>query len=349
MIEQKKSNLIFAIIVIALCALTAVIFIYDRNKTQSFANQFNDDNTNEVAKTEENESEEPKQEKTDNNKSDKDDTKAATIPTLYCVGDSTTLGVENQNNSYPTYINESANFNIKLIGDKKITSSALLVKLGVTPVYVDKLTIPATTTPTPIVFLNQGGKANNELLKSQGSIDSVTINGITGKITYRYEGNTLLFTRDQPGEQSIVNSPTLIQVNNNIESDGILVLYSGAYEQSVKGSLVEYQKQIISAFNTNKYIVVSLTQDDRNETNEALKNAHGEHYLDFKNYLLSSGLKDAGITATEQDQQNISENKIPASLRADDINGNDKYSELLSKQILNKLIDLKYINKNILK
>ncbi len=346
MFEQKKSNLIFAIIVIVLCALSAIIFIYDRNKTQNFTNQFND-NTNEVVKTEKNE--ETEQKKTDDNKSKKEDTKIDTIPTLYCVGDSTTLGIEDQNNSYPAFINESANFNIKLIGDKKITSAGLLVKLGVTPVYVDKLTIPATTTPTPIVFLNQGGKANNELLKSQGSIDSVTINGINGKITYRYEGNTLLFTRDQPGEQSIVNSPTLIQVNNNIEPGGILVLYSGAYEQSVKGSLVEYQKQIISAFNTDKYIVVSLTQDDRNETNAALKSAHGEHYLDFKSYLLSNGLQDAGITATQQDQQNISESKIPVSLRANDINGNDKYSELLSKQILNKLIDLKYINKNILK
>ena len=47
--------------------------------------------------------------------------------------------------------------------------------------------------------------------------------------------------------------------------------------------------------------------------------------------------------------KNISDNKIPASLRANDINGNDKYSELLAQQILNELIDLKYINKNILK
>ena len=34
--------------------------------------------------------------------------------------------------------------------------------------------------------------------------------------------------------------------------------------------------------------------------------------------------------------KNISDNKIPASLRANDINGNDKYSELLAQQILNE-------------
>lgn len=332
MMERKKNNLIFAALVLILCALIALIFYYDRNKTQNFISQFNQNNTNEVSKNND-----------DPNKKTENNTPEASS-TIYCVGDSTTIGIENQNNSYPTYLNELGNFNTKIIGDKKITSSALLVKIGATPIYVDKLTIPAATTPTPIVLLNQGGKANNELLKSQGSIDSVTINGITGKITYRYEGNTLLFTRDQPGEQTIIKSPTLIQVNNGIEPDGILILYTGAYEESIKGSLVENQKQIINAFNTDKYIVISLTQDNRNETNEALKKAHGEHYLDFKSYLLSDGLQDAGINPTAQDQQNISLAKTPSSLLANEINGNDIYSQLLSKQILEKMSNLKYIN-----
>ena len=340
--DQKKNNIIFITVVLILCAIIALIFFYDRNRTQNFISKFTD-NSNKVVDT--NKNKEPQE--TDN--TEKKDNPETVIPNLYCVGDSTTLGKENENNSYPAYLNNLANLNIKTIGDEKITSSALLVKLGITPVYVDKLTIPASTTPTPIVFLNQGGKANNELLKSQGSIESVTINGIAGKITYRYEGNTLLFTRDQPGEQTIINSPTLIQVNNNIEPNGILILYTGAYEESIKGSLVKYQKEIIQAFNTENYLVVSLTQNDRNETNESLKAAHGEHYLDFKSYLLSNGLQDAGITPTAQDLQDIAENKIPTSLKANEINGNDKYCQLLSKQILDKLTTLKYINKNIIK
>lgn len=340
----KKSNLIFIAAVLILSALIAALVFYDRDKTQNFISQFIDDETVEVPKDKE-----AQQTNKTANHAKKNNSKKTVAPTLYCVGDSTTLGIENQNNSYPAHLNNLANFNIKTIGDKKITSVALLIKLGVTPVYVDKLTIPATSTPTPIVFLNQGGNANNDLLRSQGSIDNVTINGITGKITYRHEGNTLQFTRDQPGEQAVISSPTLIQVNNNIEPDGILVLYSGNYEESIKGSLVEYQKQIINAFNTEKYIVVSLTQDDRNETNDSLKKAHGKHYLDFKSYLVSDGLQDAGITPTNQDLQNIAESKIPTSLRANDIDGNDIYSQLLSKQIIERLSNLDYINKNILK
>ena len=54
-------------------------------------------------------------------------------------------------------------------------------------------------------------------------------------------------------------------------------------------------------------------------------------------------------TPTDQDLQAIAENKIPTSLLVNEINGNDKYSQLLSKQILDKLTTLKYINKNIIK
>ena len=289
---QKRNNILFAITVIILCVLIVIIIFYDRNSTEKVANKFNSANT-----TTEVEKEKP-QEKEDKDKTDESE-KVTEIPTIYCVGDSTTIGSENQNNSYVTYLSQSLNANIKVIGDAKLTSSALLVKLGVTPVYIDKLSIPSTTTPTSIVFLDSDGKANNDLLECQGSIEKVTINGIEGTITYQHEGNTLVFTRNEPGEASVVNSPTLLQVNSEIESDSILILYTGAYEESIRGSLANYQNQIIRAFNTDKYIVVSLTQDNRNETNQALKNTHGEHFLDFKNYLLTSGLNDLGIQPTK--------------------------------------------------
>lgn len=320
--EKKKNNLIFIIVVLILCAIIASIYFYDRNKTKNFINEF---------KTYEN-----KEAKNSNNTDKKDSS-----TTLYCVGDSTTLGVANQNNSYPKYLDKSANFKIKTIGDEKITSSALLVKLGVTPTYVEKLTIPASSSPTPITLSNQNGSANNELLNCQGTIDSVTINGITGKIIY--QDNKLLFTREHPGERTVINSATLVQVNNNIEPDSILILYTGAYENSINGSLVNNQKEIIRAFNTDNYIVVSLTQNDRNETNQSLKDAYGDHYLDFKSYLLANGLQDAKISPTPEDLQNVKENKTPDSLLSDEINGNDKYCQLLSKEIIKKLSILKYI------
>ena len=194
--SQKKNNILFAITVIILCVLIVIILSYDRNKTKNFVSKF--DENDKVTEVEKDNSQKNKEKENKTDKTDESE-QVAKIPTIYCVGDSTTIGSENQNNSYVTYLAQSLNANIKVIGDKKLTSSALLVKLGVTPVYVDKLSIPSTTTPTPIVFLDSNGKANNDLLECQGSIERVTINGIEGTITYQYKGNTLLFTRNEPG------------------------------------------------------------------------------------------------------------------------------------------------------
>ena len=141
-----------------------------------------------------------------------------------------------------------------------------------------------------------------------------------------------------------INTLTKIEVTKpEINKDNILILFTGSYEESVQGSLAEYQKQIISAFNTDKYIVVSLTQDDRDATNNLLKTTHGDHYLDFKSYLLTSGLKDAGITETAQDKTNLANKNTPSSLLDDKINGNSKYNELLAKQLTDKMTKLGYL------
>ena len=45
----------------------------------------------------------------------------------------------------------------------------------------------------------------------------------------------------------------------------------------------------------------NLVRDDNN----ILKEEHKDHFLDFRTYLLTNGLKDANITATEQDQKDL--------------------------------------------
>ena len=86
---QKRNNILFAITVIILCVLIVIIIFYDRNSTEKVANKFNSANT-----TTEVEKEKP-QEKEDKDKTDESE-KVTEIPTIYCVGDSTTIGSENQ-------------------------------------------------------------------------------------------------------------------------------------------------------------------------------------------------------------------------------------------------------------
>ena len=74
------------------------------------------------------------------------------------------------------------------------------------------------------------------------------------------------------------------------------------------------------------------------------KEEHKDHFLDFRTYLLTNGLKDANITATEQDQKDLTNSYIPSSLlKEDKFAGNDTFNQLLANQIYQKLQELQYI------
>ena len=117
---------------------------------------------------------------------------------------------------------------------------------------------------------------------------------------------------------------------------------------------ITYQRAIINQLKTKNYIVVSLTSKRRlpivDDMNKVLKEEHKEHFLDFRDYLLNDGIKDAKITLTAQDKKDLQKGYIPSSfLQADMLNGNAKFNQLLAEQITKKMIDLKYINKNDIK
>lgn len=81
---------------------------------------------------------------------------------------------------------------------------------------------------------------------------------------------------------------------------------------------ITYQRAILNQIKTQKYVVVSMTSKRQNnlvrDDNNVLKEEHKDHFLDFRTYLLTNGLKDANITATEQDQKDLTNSYIPSSL-----------------------------------
>ena len=321
MISTK--NKLYIVVVFVLCIIIAGLFVFDRYQVKQLSKQFQAD---EPVSTIESSA-------TTTQKSEP----------VYCVGDSLTLGAANQT-SYPEYLKQNIDNSVTTIGDANINSAALAIKLGSISIYVNNITIPADTTDVAIALLDDKGAAQNAIIQSQTSIEDCSISGIEGTITYNAQSKALTFKRKTKGESVKITQLTQVQVTKpEIKENNIVILYTGSYEQSVGGSLINYQKEIIKAFNTDKYIVVSLTQNDRNETNNLLKETYGDHYLDFKSYLLEKGLADANITATAKDQQNIAANNVPASLLADQLNGNSQYNELLANQIINKLKPLGYI------
>lgn len=158
---MKKHNNKFFIIIVPICIILILAMIfYDRYQTSQLAKKYNDTNNQTTQVSSNND-----------------------LATIYCVGDSLTLGTSDVT-SYPGYLKENLKNDIEIIGDNHINSQALAIKLGNQDVYVNNFTIPSDTNAVSITLLNENGEVIDALINSQTGIESCIINNIAGTISY---------------------------------------------------------------------------------------------------------------------------------------------------------------------
>lgn len=272
-------------------------------------------------------------------------------PTIYCIGDSLTMNTEVK--SYASFLQEMTGYNVVTFGGSQDTTQDIAIRTGAIPVYAYNITIPAGTEPVEITLYNADHEVMDVLHHEGSNFKDVTIQGIAGTLTYDEEKQTHLFTRTQAGEAVTVSDYTQVMTDfPEFKEDSIAVIFTGSYDPNIYMGIfdtINNQYQIQKALNTEKYIVVSLTSkrtfDIVSDMNQVLQENFSEHYLDFRSYLLESGLSDAGITPSAQDQQDLENRYIPSSLlQSNQLDGNEKFNELLAKQLQQKMVELGYLD-----
>lgn len=278
------------------------------------------------------------------------DSSTSRKPTIYCIGDSLTQGEKSA--SYPTALASLTGFSVNKLGGSQDQTIDLAIRVGGLKIYTNNLTIPASTTPVKMKIFD---KDNNELdvLKGKGNnFSTVEIAGISGYLKYDSKTKTHTFTRIDAGEEKVISKLTQIKSElPTFDKNSIAIIFSGTYDKNEQNGIfrtITYQRAIINKLKTKNYIVVSLTSQRRfnivDDMNKVLKEEHKNHFLDFRSYLLKNGLKYANIKPTAQDKQDLQLKYIPSSLlKADKLNGNGKFNQLLSQQITDKMIELGYI------
>ncbi len=273
--------------------------------------------------------------------------------TIQCIGDSLTLG--DSKTSYPAILSDLTHLPINKFGGKYDQTIDIAIRMGKTKIMTNNVTIPATPTPVEINIYDKDNNLLDVLKNSGNNFSSVEIDGITGKLKYNSDKKEHVFIRNQKGDEKIISQPTQIKAQYpTFNKNDIAIIFTGTYDSYFTNSIfktITYQRGIINQLKTKKYIVVSLTSKRRfpivDDMNKVLQEEHGEHFLDFRSYLLESGLKDAQITPTAQDKNDLANHYIPSSLlKADKLNGNASFNELLAKQIIQKMVDLQYIDKS---
>lgn len=107
---------------------------------------------------------------------------------------------------------------------------------------------------------------------------------------------------------------------------------------------------MIDTLNVDRYIVIGNISEEENpvanenavKLNKLQSEKYGSHFIDAKYLLINYGLQSMGITPTEQDKTDIADNRVPTSLRSDNIHLNAKGYSYISKIVYQKGASLKY-------
>ena len=140
--------------------------------------------------------------------------------------------------------------------------------------------------------------------------------------------------------------------------DYIPVIFIGTYDSqySTVDELITYQKAIINhqIRNKDRYIILGLyymndrwdygTTSDLDTYETAMLKEYGDHFINVRKYMLSDGLRDAGISATKDDTSDIKRGLVPTSLRssAEPSELNAAGYRLLGKLVYDRMDKLEY-------
>ena len=291
------------------------------------------------------------------------------VDRVICWGDSLTdgAGASDTAHQYPFVLKSLINDNNNGI----VTDSAgqggegtysIATRQGGVVVNVKPCTIPSSGSVNieidkwnglTIPLCRRGGSnvtADNAKMK----INPCYIAGVKGTLLRDNDGK-YVFTRAEVGEEVTFTRPVPLLTNAHENYNGeneVAIIWSGTNDIAENGETIEKTIQginmMIARLKSNKYIVVGLTSkayhSDIDDKNFRLATEFKDHFVNVRDYMLSYGLEDSGITATEQDLTDIENGEIPTSLRVDDVHGNDYFYDIVAQLVYKKGKELGYWN-----
>lgn len=273
---------------------------------------------------------------------------------ITCWGDSLTAGggwtntLEN-NLKVPVYNGGTGGEN----------SATIMARQGGDIMTVNNITIPATKTPVIISSRSTDGGIMTELgskvtplLQSGAHINPCFIGDVEGTLAwtgsnYADMNGTWTFTRNVEGEEVLINRPTAIRTNFDMNRNDpkLMIIFmgqNGGYNNDVN-ELIRQHRLMIDHANTKEYIILGLSSgsgDERKEYEESMKKEFGRRFISLRQYLSVYGLDDAGIEPTEEDTTMMNEGKTPKSLLTDAVHYNEACKTVIGNMLSRKVREL---------
>lgn len=283
------------------------------------------------------------------------------IKTIVCFGDSLTAGAGGQGTTYESVMQAELGDSYKVINCGVGGESVYPITArqgGIVSFLANEVSIPKDKTEVEIGTKNDSGVHCLELdgtevplallLQGQGnSVNPCYIDDIP--CTLRWSGSSyadnngkyfLKSNKELSKIHKIVAKSPIYFYGNTLRNSHALVIWMGQNGGfKTVDELKELYKKVISHSGCSNYVIIGLhgyNKTTEEDIEKQFKQEFGNHFIDWRNYLLTRALDDANITPTEQDLEDINNGKCPTSLRYDQVHLNATGYTLLAKQILNR-------------
>lgn len=283
------------------------------------------------------------------------------VKTIVCFGDSLTAGAGGKGTTYESVMQAELGDSYKVIncgvgGEQVYPITAR--QGGIVSFLANEVSIPMDKTEVEIGTKMDSGVHCLELdgtevalpLLLQGHGNSVNpcyIDDIP--CTLRWSGSSYADTNGKYFLKSnielskvhkVVTKSPIYFYGNTLRNSHALVIWMGQNGGfKTVDELKELYKKAISHSGCSNYVIIGLhgyNKTIEEDLEKQFKQEFGNHFIDWRNYLLTRALDDANITPTEQDLADINNGLCPTSLRYDNVHLNATGYTLLAKQILNR-------------
>ena len=282
-----------------------------------------------------------------------DEVKNNTTPYITCWGDSLTAG-----GGWTGTLETLSGIPVYNGGTGGEDSRCIMARQGGDIMTINNITIPATTDTITIAsrktdggIPTQFGYKVSPLLQGGAHVNPCYIGTVKG--TLRWTGSsyadingTWTFTRSEAGEEVVINRPTAIRTDFDINRNNpkVMIIFigqNGGYDNN--DDLIRQHRLMIEHSDCEDFIVLGLssgTADSRKDYEAAMLKEFGRRFISLRAYLSQYGMEDAGLEPTEDDKAAMMLGKVPQSLLSDTVHYNNACKTVIGNMLYRKLIDL---------
>lgn len=270
-----------------------------------------------------------------------------------CYGDSLMNGVGDTNRTYAIYnylkTKLGEKYNVRNLGVGGESSRTIASRQGGLCVMINNITIPKDGSSVIIGNSTDGlyaddGEKVYPWIQGYGGSRPLYINGIECDLYYNSYNDKLyrINFKTQQETDMVINRPTPILTDNMVNHrNKILIIWIGQNGGYIDvDDWINQIKKMIDYNGNNKYIVLGRTSQGNNDISVETRffKEFGRHYINLRKYLTEYGLSDANIIATDDDNTDISEGRVPRSLRlsSTDVHFNSSGQKVISELVYKK-------------